>query len=74
MQCNIDARGQAARLRAGLIMVVLSVIGAVVLWTTDVDPIWWWLVGGIATSGAFAIFEARQGWCVVRAMGFRTRI
>ena len=26
-----------------------------------------WLAGG-----AFAVFEARAGWCAVRAMGFRT--
>jgi hypothetical protein len=25
-------------------------------------------------GGSFAIFEARAGWCVVRAMGFKTRI
>jgi hypothetical protein len=24
-------------------------------------------------GGAFAIFEAKAGWCVVRALGFRTR-
>jgi hypothetical protein len=24
--------------------------------------------------GAFMIFEARAGWCAVRALGFKTRI
>jgi hypothetical protein len=28
----------------------------------------------ILLSGVFAIFEARAGWCIVRAMGFKTPI
>ncbi|HII18408.1 MAG TPA: hypothetical protein HA311_03520, partial [Candidatus Poseidoniaceae archaeon] len=39
------------------------------------------MIGGLAVStaaagalfgGAFAVFEARAGWCLVRAIGFRT--
>ena len=26
------------------------------------------------TNGAFAVFEARAGWCAVRAMGFKTKM
>jgi DNA gyrase/topoisomerase IV subunit B len=33
---------------------------------------WWWLAGALAGMGAFVVFEARSGWCAVRAMGFRT--
>ena len=43
---------------------------------------WAWPRGGwvawavtvlVLIAGAFSIFEARAGWCVVRAMGFKTR-
>jgi len=30
-------------------------------------------VTAMIIGGAFAIFEAKAGWCVVRALGFRTR-
>ena len=34
-----------------------------------------WLVPiGIISGGLFSIFEARMGWCVVRALGFRTSL
>lgn len=32
----------------------------------------WLTVAGLTLGGAFAIYEARAGWCVVRAMGIRT--
>jgi hypothetical protein len=28
----------------------------------------------LLVSSAFAMFEARAGWCAVRAMGFKTRV
>ena len=73
MQCNIDARGKAARLKAG----ILALIGSLILTGLIVGgvfegTIWWLMAGGSAFGGAFAIFEARAGWCVIRAMGFKT--
>ena len=73
MQCNIDARGKAARLKAG----ILALIGSLILTGLIVGgvfegTIWWLMAGGSAFGGAFAIFEARAGWCIVRAMGFKT--
>ena len=73
MECNLDARGKAARMVGGIAGVMFGLVMAVLL-ALDV-------VGGLAASsvaagslfgGAFAIFEARAGWCVVRAMGIRT--
>jgi hypothetical protein len=29
---------------------------------------------GLTAAGAFGVFEGWAGWCVVRAMGFKTRI
>ncbi len=72
LKCNIDARGKAARLICGVLMVG---IGAAMAW------FWAWQSGGIISwicpicvmlGGLFAIFEARAGWCVLRAMGVQT--
>jgi hypothetical protein len=73
MECNIDARGKAARFVGGLTglafgmvltsLLVLDVLSGLVASSA---------AAGAIFGGAFAIFEARAGWCVVRAMGFRT--
>ena len=34
----------------------------------------WFATTASFTGGAFTIWESRMGWCVVRAMGFRTKI
>lgn len=73
MQCNIDAKGKAARLKLG----ILAMIGALCLTLITAagvveGTIWWLMAGGTAFGGAFAIFEARAGWCIVRAMGIKT--
>ncbi|MEX2216076.1 MAG: hypothetical protein WD768_18335 [Phycisphaeraceae bacterium] len=75
MQCNIDARGKKVRLLSGIIV---SLIAAVLLALRAVGVLegtWPWVVGGLlAALGAFQVFEARAGWCIVRAMGFKTRV
>jgi hypothetical protein len=72
LTCNIDARGKAARLIYGVLMLG---IGALMVW------LWAWRSGGaiswfcsicVMLAGLFAVFEARAGWCVLRAMGVRT--
>jgi hypothetical protein len=72
LTCNIDARGKLARMIYG---VILTGIGAAMAW------LWAWQSGGAISwicsmcamfAGLFAIFEARAGWCVLRAMGVRT--
>ena len=73
MQSNIDAKGRAVRLVWGgrlmvlsLLLVVLAVAGVLVEW-------WVWPLAGVfLIAGAFARFEARRGWCILRAMGIRT--
>lgn len=73
MQCNIDARGKAARLKAGLVAVVLGGVVVGLGLASDLGPDWLpWVGVGLLVAGAFGIFEARAGWCAVRAMGFRT--
>ena len=71
MQCNIDARGKAVRLILGAAMVV----GGIVLLTLNAlafIDFGFWLGVALVAFGGFGVFEGASGWCVVRAMGWRT--
>ena len=73
--CNIDARGQAARLKIGIKSVFIGIVaGILVLVGVLPTPLSWIPVVGMILAGAFTIWEARMGWCAIRAMGFRTKI
>ena len=75
MQCNIDARGKAYRYRLGIYALsIAAIFSLLTLVGVLVSTNWWYVVAVIAFSGAFTIFEARTGWCAIRAMGFKTRI
>lgn len=73
LACNIDQRGRKARLITGAVVDTVGValiVGGI--FTHDIAMI---VAGGIASlAGAFMIFEGAAGWCVVRAMGFKTKI
>ena len=75
-ECNIDSKGRALRFFTG----VLAMLGgglAYLILMMEVIPVPESIgtLGVLAMfiGGAFAIFEAKAGWCVVRALGFRTR-
>ena len=72
LTCNIDARGKVARLVWGILLLVGAAVLAAVWATGSGSWVAWAVVAGVAALGAFAVFEARAGWCVVRAMGIRT--
>lgn len=73
MECNIGAAGKAARLKLGIAAVLGGLILAGIILSGLLEGTIWWLgVAGAIFGGAFAIWEARVGWCVVRAMGFKT--
>ena len=75
MECNIDARGRAHRFKLGVFALsVALVLSLVIIIGAFSSPYWWAVAAMIASGGGFAIFEARAGWCVIRAMGFKTRI
>ena len=74
LACNIDAKGKAVRLRLGLIELALAALVAGVSGLAVGWPIGWALAGILTLAGAFSIFEARAGWCALRALGFRTRV
>ena len=72
LQCNIDARGRVVRLVYGIVLVVVGIAMAL-LWALPRGTAWPWVVSALVMAGgAFAVFEARAGWCVIRAMGFKT--
>jgi len=80
MQCNIDKRGRVLRTTMGSL---ISLIGIGLLATASLAGLPGWTLGagwpfwiGVACvlSGAFMVFEGINGWCAVRAMGFKTPI
>ncbi|MDQ3441499.1 MAG: hypothetical protein M3478_14240 [Planctomycetota bacterium] len=74
MQCNIDARGKRVRLINGI---VTTVIGVVLLFAWAIRSEGWvvWATTiAVLAGGALMIFEARAGWCAIRAMGIKTPI
>jgi hypothetical protein len=74
MQCNIDSRGKRVRLINGIVTIA---IGLVLVFAWAIGSVGWlpWVITvAVLASGAFMIFEARAGWCAVRAMGFKTPI
>ena len=74
LQCNIDSRGKLVRLVWGVLLIVGGIVAAL-LWALPVGSLWAWVLCALMIlGGAFAVFEARAGWCVVRAMGWKTPI
>lgn len=74
MQCNIDARGKAVRLISGIACSIIAIV-LLVLALLDVAGTWAWIVAVVLLlGGLFQVYEGRTGWCVVRAMGFRTPV
>lgn len=72
MQCNIDAKGKAVRLITGLLTLAAAGVLAVLIPALELWFGLWFAVAGGAIGGALAVFEGWAGWCVVRAMGFKT--
>jgi hypothetical protein len=74
MRCNIDGKGKLIRLIYGCIFMLLGTT-LLLLWTIPSQTVLAWALSlGLIIGGAFAIFEAGIGWCVIRALGFKTRI
>jgi hypothetical protein len=73
MQCNIDARGKRYRLISGITCAAIAAALSILAFVLRA-AFWPLLLAGIAllVMGLFQLFEARKGWCVMRAMGFKT--
>lgn len=70
---NIDRRGRRVRLVAGI---VVDACGAAMIIAGVHNGRTSLLISGIVAAilGSFTIFEAANGWCVLRAMGIKTRL
>jgi hypothetical protein len=74
LACNIDAAGRVARVRSGLILLAVGVVVSLA-WALPTGSTAGWIVSAaLGAAGAFALFEARAGWCAVRALGIKTRL
>jgi hypothetical protein len=73
VQCNIDQRGRKARLVTGA---MVDTVGAILILTGVLRNDTALIVAGavVSLAGLFMIFEGAKGWCVVRALGFKTKI
>ena len=73
LACNIDQRGRRARLLTG---VMVDTVGTALIVAGLVTHNRAMLAAGIVimVAGALMIFEGAAGWCVVRALGFKTKI
>ncbi|CAN5601884.1 hypothetical protein BH10PLA1_BH10PLA1_02920 [soil metagenome] len=73
LTCNIDARGKRIRLINGMVTLVIGLI-VLFAWTLrEPSPLNWGIAIFVLAAGAFMVFEARAGWCAMRAMGFKTK-
>jgi cyanate permease len=74
LTCNIDARGKRARLISGIVQLAAALgVAGVWAWPSG-SRVAWVVAAGLAVGGAFSVFEARAGWCALRAMGIKTRV
>ena len=75
-ECNIDSRGRALRFFTGILAMLGGGLAYLILMMEVIpvpESIGTLGVLAMFIGGAFAIFEAKAGWGVVRALGFRTR-
>ena len=71
--CNIDRHGRIAWCIWGVVMLLLAAGVAGLIAADRLASAWWWAaVGGLALLGVASLVEARKGWCIMRAMGFKT--
>ncbi len=74
MRCNIDAKGKVVRLIYGIALLFAG-IALIFFWSYGSASIVRWIVSiAVMLFGAFGVFESRKGWCIIRAMGFKTPI
>lgn len=70
---NIATRGRVARAVSGAVCVLA---GAALLWAGwPATMVLRWILGLVVILvGGFQLFEAKRGWCAIRACGIRTPV
>jgi len=74
LTCNIDAKGKKVRFINGIVTVLIALVLAAFWAIPAGTAIPWMVTAFVFLSGAFMIFDARASWCVIRAMGSKTKI
>ncbi|MCC7191419.1 MAG: hypothetical protein IT444_01445 [Phycisphaeraceae bacterium] len=75
MQCNINSRGKALRLVSGLVITLLGIVLLTLLIAGVLTGWVFWTICVLALgAGIFQIYEGWAGWCVLRAIGFKTPV
>ncbi len=75
LECNIDARGKAYRLKYGFLGIIAGIAVSLGLFIANIGLGLLWLIpAGLVGGGSFAVFEGWSGWCAARALGFQTPI
>lgn len=72
LTCNIDRRGKRVRAILGVILVLGALGFAAGAWMTGRYVAFGLPAGMALLAGLFGLFEAANGWCAVRAMGYKT--
>lgn len=62
------------RLRFGIALLLASAASALFWAVPTGGGLAWAVTIGLLAAGAFGVFEARKGWCAVRALGFKTPV
>jgi len=72
-ECNIDAKGKLFRFTIGIFSILSGII-IISLFNFNIFISEEILIMGVFSivGGLFSIWEAREGWCIVRAIGIRT--
>jgi hypothetical protein len=74
LTCNIDARGKRMRFINGIILLLIG-LAIALFWAWPGGLFVAWIIAAFCVlGGAFCVFEARAGWCALRAMGIKTKI
>ncbi len=71
---NINRRGRIARFVSGLFL--LGAAAVAYLSQVEIPGPWFRgiFLGALVFLGLFQIFEALAGWCIARALGFKTPV
>lgn len=72
--CNINRRGRWVRVVFGLVSLAIGVMMIAAAWPEV--AFWQWLVGAaFAVCGLFSVIVGgAAGWCVCRALGWKTPV
>jgi len=71
MKSNIERKGRIARAITGLLCIAFGIAVWPMHWPEAV--LYRWAISIVAiAAGAFQLFEAKRGWCIVRACGLKT--